>query len=79
MALSPTALAVLNKPVAERSAAETQIMRELFRPSSKVLTALAVEIEHKQKELSAILPPTPPPPTGTEISEQQPDTNPLPM
>ncbi len=79
VALSPTALAVLNKPVAERSAAETQIMRELFRPSSKVLTALAVEIEHKQKELSAILPPTPPPPTGTEISEQQPDTNPLPM
>ena len=79
VALSPTALAVLNKPVAERSPAETQILRELFRPSSKVLTALAVEIEHKQKELSAILPPTPPPPTGTEISEQQPDPNPLPM
>ena len=79
VALSPTALAVLNKPAAERSAAEAQILRELFRPSSKVLTALAVEIEHKQKELSASLPPTPPLPTGTEISEQQPDTNPLPM
>lgn len=79
VALSPTALAVLNKPATERSPAETQILRELFRPSSKVLTALAVEIEHKQKELSAILPPTPPPPTGAEISEQQPGPNPLPM
>ena len=80
VALSPIALAVLNKPAAERSAAEAQILRDLFRPSSKVLTTLAVEIEHRQKELSVILPPTPTPlpPTGTEISEQQSDPNPLP-
>ena len=77
VALSPTARAVLGKPAVERSAAEVQILRELFRPSSKVLTALAAELEHKQKELSAVLPPAPT--NGVEISEQQPGTNPLPM
>ena len=56
LALSPTVRDVLAKARTDRSAAELQMLRELFRPSSKILTALAATIEQKKKALAEIPP-----------------------
>lgn len=67
VAISPTVAAVLAKQAADRSAEETRILRELFRPSSKVLSDLAAAIEHKKKAIAEL-----PSATGPSVGEISP-------
>ena len=54
VALSETARTILAKPRAERNASESNILNEIFRPSSKVIAQLNSQIAQKRKELATV-------------------------